>query len=417
MGQNTVMFIVFGIFIAAFGVYYLIDKSKKGKTSVPQIKKEETASGYKGVQKDVQRKDMSSFIHFDKIANDMIYQKNGERYTMVIECKGINYELMSEIEQMAVEEGFQTFLNTLKFPIQLYVQTRSIDLSENIKRYKERSNEFEARRQDIVTKYNQAEDDIDTTPEELIELKKQKLKYSNIAEYVSDITKYVERMALNKYLLQRKFYVILSYNKSEIVTTEKFSKEEYEEMCYRELYTRAQGIIGSLMACSVQGKVLTSNQLAELIYISLNKDDEKALNIRNALESGFYRLYSTSDDVRIKKQEMLDEEIKKESIKRVEAAILEGIEKGTIVPADELEAQMDKKIDKTAIRMVESSSLNNETKEEVKNIIMTNRKEKLRKRKEEQEKLQKEELEEKQEEVIEEKIEQKTDISNDESIV
>lgn len=394
MGQSVIMLIIFGVFVVAFGIYYLMDKKKKTKNSTAQATKEENLNTYKGIQKDVPRKDMSSFIHFDKIANDMIYQKNGERFTMVIECKGINYELMSEVEQMAVEEGFQTFLNTLKFPIQLYVQTRSIDLSENIKKYKARSNEFESRRQEVVAKYNQVEEDIDSTPEELAELKQQKLRYSNIAEYVADITKYVERMALNKYLLQRKFYVILSYNKSEIVTTEKFTKEEYEEMCYRELYTRAQGIIGSLMACSVQGKVLTSNELAELIYISLNKDDEKALNIRNALESGFYRLYSTSDDVRIKKQEALDEEIKQESLKRVEAAIIEGIEKGTIILEDELNDELDKKIDKTAIKMVETSNLNAGTKEKIKNIIMTNRKEKLKKREEERGKALQEQQEE-----------------------
>ncbi len=384
MGQNLIMPIILVVFILAFGIYSVVNKSKTKKSGAKVGKgaKEEQLNSYKGVQKEVPKKDMSSFIRFDKIANDMIYQKKGEKFTMVIECKGINYELMSEVEQMAVEEGFITFLNTLKYPIQLYVQTRSIDLGENIKKYKARANEFELKRQEAVAKYNQAEDDIDSTPEEITELKQQKLKYSNIAEYVSDITKYVERMALNKYLLQRKFYVVLSYNKSEIVTTEKFSKEEYEDMCYRELYTRAQGIIGSLMACSVQGKVLTSNQLAELIYISFNKDDEKTLNIRNALESGFYRLYSTSDDVRMKRQEALDEEIRKESLKRVEAAIVEGIEKGTIMLEDEYNAEVDKKIDKTALKLVDSSTLNVETKEEIKNIIMTNRKEKLRKREE-----------------------------------
>lgn len=389
MGQNLIMPLIFIVFVLAFGIYYLINKknTKDKKSSKTQSSKSENSAGYKGAAKDVPRKDMSAFMRFDKIQNDMIYQKKGERFTMVIECKGINYELMSEIEQMAVEEGFQTFLNTLKYPIQLYVQTRSIDLSENIKRYKERANEFEARRQEITTMYNQAEEDIDSSPEEIADLKQQKLKYTNIAEYVSDITKYVERMALNKYLLQRKFYVVLSYNKSEIITTEKFTKEEFEEMCYRELYTRAQGIIGSLMSCSVQGRVLTSNQLAELIYISLNKDDEKALNIKNALESGFYRLYSTSDDIRIKKQEALDEEIKKESLKRVEAAIVEGIENGTIMLEEELNAEIDKKIDKTALKMVESSGLSSDTKEEIKNIIMTNRKEKLRKREEEKNKV------------------------------
>jgi len=398
MGQSPIMLIILVVFGLAFVIYFAMDKKKRNQPSskVNQDKKNNNNNGYKGTAKELPRKDMSAFMRFDKIANDMIYQKNGEKFTMVIECKGINYELMSEIEQMAVEEGFITFLNTLKFPIQLYVQTRSIDLTENIKVYKARANEFEEKRQEIVTRYNQAESDIDVTPEEISELKEQKLKYTNISEYVSDITRYVERMALNKFLLQRKFYVVISYNKSEVVTTEKFTKEEYEDMCYRELYTRAQGIIGSLFACSVQGRILKSNELAELIYISLNKDDQKALNIKDALDSGFYRLYSTSEDVRLKRQQTLDEEIRKESARRVEQAILEGIEKGTIVFEEEFNETLDKQIDTTAIRIVENSGLNNNVKEEIKDIIMTKRKEKLKKRDEERAKKLEEEKNEQQ---------------------
>lgn len=379
MGQNAIMTIILLVFIIAFVIYSLVNKkmNKKGKNE-----KTDKKEGYKGKSADVPKKDMSAFIRFDKIANDMIYQNKGEKYTMVIECKGINYELMSDVEQMAVEEGFITFLNTLKFPIQLYVQTRSIDLSNNIKRYKERVNEFEEKRQEAVNQYNRAENDIDVSQEEINDLRRQKIKYTNISEYVSDITKYVERLSLNKYLLQRKFYVVLSYNKSEIVSTEKFSNEEYEELCYRELYTRAQGMIGSLMACSVKGRILNSNELAELIYISLNKDDEKTLSIRTALESGFYRLYSTSEDVRVKRQEALDEEIKQQSLKRIEEAIKEGIEKGTIVTSEVLEDRLDKEIDTSAIKLVDESSMNGEVKEEIKNIIMTNRKARLKEKEE-----------------------------------
>ena len=66
----------------------------------------------------------------------MIIQKKG-KFLMVIECQGINYDLMSDVEQLAVEEGFITFLNTLTSPIQLYVQAQNLDLKGTIKVYKE----------------------------------------------------------------------------------------------------------------------------------------------------------------------------------------------------------------------------------------------------------------------------------------
>ena len=134
------------------------------------------------------------------------------------------------------------------------------------------------------------------------EAKDERDKYFRILDYAEDITRYVERISLNKHVLQRKFYIVLSYYKSEVNTTSKFNDSELHDICFRELYTRAQTLISSLATCSVTGKVLNSNELAELLYISYNRDDEKLMDIRSALDSGFYRLYSTSKDVFEKKK-------------------------------------------------------------------------------------------------------------------
>ena len=78
------------------------------------------------------------FMEFDSISNNMIIRKNRTHYTMVIQCNGVNYDLMSEAEKISVEEGFVQFLNILRFPIQLYVQTRSLNLRDIIEEYKKR---------------------------------------------------------------------------------------------------------------------------------------------------------------------------------------------------------------------------------------------------------------------------------------
>jgi len=54
------------------------------------------------------------FMEFDKIEDNMIVQKNGSKYIMVLECQGVNYDLMSEMEKNAVEAGFIQFLNALR---------------------------------------------------------------------------------------------------------------------------------------------------------------------------------------------------------------------------------------------------------------------------------------------------------------
>lgn len=439
MGQDVMLLVAFGILLLAVAIFLLItgNKSKsKSKANannnnqtevkvVENIKKEDNTSTVKGVKrqaKQVEQRDMSEFIKFDKIANDMIYQNKGQKYSMVIQCKGINYNLMSEIEQMSVEEGFIMFLNTLKFPVQLYVQTRSVDLNENVKKYKERVKEFVDKQNEVTAKYNEVEEDVDSTQEEIMYMKREKLKYTNIAEYVSDIARYVERMALNRYMLQRNFYIIVSYNKSELATTEKFTNEEYEDLCYRELYTRAQGIIGSLAACSINCNILNSNELAQLVYVSFNKDDANTLNIKDALESGIFRLYTSSEDVMKKKREMLDEELDKQSRQRVEEAVKEAIDKGILVSEDRRNEEIEKEIDKRALKIIDKSKVNEDIKWELKNTIKGHRKERLEVIERKEEELKKQlEQEKMEQEIAEENIvvntEEELITENEESIV
>ena len=88
--------------------------------------------------KDVEKDDVFNFMEFDEIRDNMIIRQKGEQNVMVIQCQGINFDLMSEGEKIAVENGFTQFLNALNYPIQLYVQTRSLNLNDTIKQYKEK---------------------------------------------------------------------------------------------------------------------------------------------------------------------------------------------------------------------------------------------------------------------------------------
>ena len=48
------------------------------------------------------------------------------------------HDLMSEDEKLSIEQGFMQFLNTLRFPVQLYVQSRTLNLREIIQDYRNR---------------------------------------------------------------------------------------------------------------------------------------------------------------------------------------------------------------------------------------------------------------------------------------
>lgn len=365
------------VLIGVFGMFYVVftwgsNKKTSGKAAPAKVNNKVAKSNANGNAKkpEVQRKDMFKFMEFDKITDDMILQEKESKYTMVIQCKGINYDLMSEIEQIAVEEGFITFLNTLKSPIQIYVQARAVDLKTSLDMYKSKVEDINKRYAETVDNLNKLTNDINATDKDIYNAQVQRDKFDNIAEYAQDITRYVEKLSLNKHMLQRKFYIVISYFKSEVNTTAEFSKSELHDICYRELYTRAQSIVGALQACSVSARVLTSNELAELLYISYNRDDEKIIDIKTALDSGFYRMYSTTKDIHEKKREVLQKQIDDDAMNRVEQTIKLAIANGIIKSEDEMVEEYENNVDITAVKIIDEADIKDTDKKKLQQMIV-----------------------------------------------
>ena len=227
---------------------------------------------------------------------------------MVLQCNGVNYDLMSEQEKISVEEGFVQFLNTLRFPIQLYIQSRTLNLREIIEEYKERVDNLAFEIEKVDDKIAQANAKNNKALVEKLQFEKR--RKTNVLEYGIDITDYVERLSSNKNVLQQRTYVIVSYYSAEIGgNLDKYSKEEIYNMCFSELYTRCQNIASSLGTSQITSKILDSEELAELLYIAYNRDESELLSLSKAMDAQYDALYSTGKDVLQKKQEKLDQEI------------------------------------------------------------------------------------------------------------
>lgn len=252
------------------------------------------------------------FMDFDKIEDNMIIQKNG-KFLMVVECQGINYDLMSEMEKVSVEQGFISFLNTLRYPVQLYVQTRTINLERSIEGYRNRLDDIDRKFLTLQDEYEKKLQDKSTTVTQLEKAKYELVKQKNLKEYTEDIIRDIERQSLNRSILSKKYYVIIPCYQSEI-TAGDFDKSEVKSMAFAELYTRARAVINSLFACQVTGKVLNSEELMELLYISYNRDESDLFWIDKIRQAGFDELYSTAPDVIEKKLKLLDKKIEEESV-------------------------------------------------------------------------------------------------------
>ena len=175
------------------------------------------------------------FMEFDSITDNMIIRKNREQFIMVIECKGINYDLLSNDEKSAVELGFISFLNTIRTPIQLYVQTRKLDMSNLLNSYSRRTDAMleEVRKIDAQIQLAKQNGN-DELVKKLSFDRKRKM---NIVEYSESIEEYTNKINDSQYMLQQKTYIVVSYYASEIGETKKYSDIELNDLVFSELFT------------------------------------------------------------------------------------------------------------------------------------------------------------------------------------
>ena len=313
--QIMIGVIIFVMFLLAMFYLYLI-KPKKTKNEEKETpieystyeEKEKKIENYGRFQGELTQESIFDFMEFDEVIDNMIVRKNKAQYIMVLQCNGVNYDLMSEQEKISVEEGFVQFLNTLRFPIQLYVQSRTLNLKEIIAGYKERVNTLNNDISKIDLKIEQAKRAGNKALQEKLYFEKRRKQ--NVLEYGMDITNYVEKLNSNQNILQQRTYVIVSFFTSELGgSMENYSKEELDNMCFSELYTRCQNVSSALMSSQVTSRILESEELMELLYIAYNRDESDIYQLQKALDAQYDALYSTGKDILQKKQEKLDQEI------------------------------------------------------------------------------------------------------------
>ena len=180
------------------------------------------------------------FLPFDDIKDNVI-DLGGHNYRAIIECSSTNYNLKTDKEKDIIEASFQRFLNSLTFPITLFIQTRIMDNTKIL---------------------NQLEEDIKTVI----------VQYPNIEEYANN---YYQEMSNLQYYMQnnkqKKKYIIVPYN--EAINMTNLTDEEKYEYSLGEIRERALIVADGLVSVGVKTNILNTSELIELIYSSYHKDN------------------------------------------------------------------------------------------------------------------------------------------------
>jgi hypothetical protein len=72
-------------------------------------------------------------LQISEIRENMVIMRDGS-FRAVVACKSINFDLMSAREREGVEYSYQNFLNSLYFPIQVFIRSQRVDIGPYIDR-------------------------------------------------------------------------------------------------------------------------------------------------------------------------------------------------------------------------------------------------------------------------------------------
>jgi type IV secretory pathway VirB4 component len=195
-------------------------------------------------------------------ARDGILIMSDGSFRAVIMCKSINFDLMSTQEREAVEFSYQGFLNSLYFPIQVFVRSQKVDLRPYLERL----------------------DKIRTEQDNML-----------LGFLMEDYINFLSMVAQQTNIMDKKFYVVISYPDPDenmrsalrqstgffTGMVDMFSKsstphividENMLEQAKTELKNRVQATMQGLLECGVQSIPLDTQELIELYYDVYNPD-------------------------------------------------------------------------------------------------------------------------------------------------
>lgn len=191
---------------------------------------------------------------------DGIVIMNDGSFRSVVMVKSINFDLMSPQEQEAVEYSYQGFLNSLFFPIQIFLRSQKVDLRPYIEKL----------------------DKIRTEHDNML-----------LALLMEDYIAYIDNLSQQTNIMDKKFYVVIPFfpvvEVQQALTKSKnflggvtglFRKSDQRvvinepdlENAKTELRNRVQAVLSGLQQSGIQGLPLDTQELIELYYDTYNPD-------------------------------------------------------------------------------------------------------------------------------------------------
>jgi hypothetical protein len=203
-------------------------------------------------------------LKIGEIRDNLLVLKNGETRA-ILKATSINFNLKSEEEQNSIIYGYQSFLNSLEFPVQIVVRSRKLDIDDYIDKIRA-----------------------------IGEKQQNKLLQNQTLEYADFVKKLVEYTDI----MQKEFYVIVAYEPIRargVSFIQKFlqrlqPKDTYAdvkkrhkefEQTKKQIVQRLNIVQSGLTNCGINTEQLTTAEIIELFYNIYNPQISRTEKVRN----------------------------------------------------------------------------------------------------------------------------------------
>ena len=196
-------------------------------------------------------KSTQDFVPIKEIRDGVVVLKDGSMRALLM-CSSVNFALKSADEQNSILFQFQNFLNSLDFSIQIFVQSRRLDIRPYL-----------------------------TLIESRVKDQTNDLMRVQIREYVKFIKKFTEDVNI----MSKTFFIVVPYTPPMLsVENKKFSlfgsnKGTRKEIIQRfdedktQLEKRVGVVEGGISRCGVRTAQLGTEELVEVFYKLFNPGD------------------------------------------------------------------------------------------------------------------------------------------------
>jgi len=207
-------------------------------------------------------------LEIAEIRDGIVIMSDGS-FRSVVMIKSINFDLMSQQEQESVEYAYQGFLNSLYFPVQIFLRSQRVDLQPYIDKL----------------------DKIRTEHDNML-----------LAMLMEDYINFIDVLSQQTNIMDKRFYIVIPFfpiaDVQKALTQSKnfftgvgklFNKSERHvvineadlEKAKTELRNRVQAVLAALLQTGIQGLPLDTQELIELYYDTYNPDTATRQQLKN----------------------------------------------------------------------------------------------------------------------------------------